>query len=66
VEVSLGAKLDGGLEVLGGLAEGDRVVTSANFLLDSESSLRAALARLAPGASPPGAASPAAPAGHVH
>jgi Cu(I)/Ag(I) efflux system membrane fusion protein len=66
VEVSLGAKLDGGLEVLGGLAEGDRVVTSANFLLDSESSLRAALARLAPGASPPGAASPAAPAGHLH
>ena len=32
-----------GFEVLSGLAEGDRVVTSANFLLDSESSLKAAL-----------------------
>ena len=30
-----------------GLAEGDRVVTAANFLLDSESSLRAALSAMA-------------------
>jgi RND family efflux transporter MFP subunit len=43
-EVRLGAKTDGGQQVIGGLAAGDRVVTSANFLLDSESSLRAALA----------------------
>jgi hypothetical protein len=28
-----------------GLASGERVVVSANFLLDSESSLRAAIAR---------------------
>ena len=34
-------------EVLGGLAEGDAVVTRANFLIDSESRLRASLARLA-------------------
>jgi len=31
-------------EVLGGLAEGEEVVTSANFLIDSESRFRAALA----------------------
>ena len=33
-------------QVLRGLSEGDRVVTSANFLLDSESSLKAALASM--------------------
>lgn len=32
------------VEVLDGVAEGDRVVVSANFLIDSESQLRAALA----------------------
>ena len=35
-----------GYQVLRGLAKGDRVVTSANFLLDSESSLKAALSAL--------------------
>jgi Cu(I)/Ag(I) efflux system membrane fusion protein len=34
------------VEVLEGVAEGDRVVVSANFLIDSESQLRAALAGL--------------------
>jgi membrane fusion protein, copper/silver efflux system len=47
-EVQLGARVGKGYEVLSGLAEGDRVVVSANFLLDSESSLRAALAGAAP------------------
>ncbi len=43
-EVKLGTKVNGsGLQVISGLAEGDRVVTSANFLLDSESSLKAAV-----------------------
>ncbi len=42
VEISIGLKDDGYYEVLAGLAAGDRVVTSANFLLDSESSIRAA------------------------
>jgi membrane fusion protein, copper/silver efflux system len=55
-EVQTGARVGEGFEVLSGLAEGDRVVTSANFLLDSESSLRAALASLAPGE--PGSPSP--------
>jgi RND family efflux transporter MFP subunit len=47
-EVNLGARVGKGFQVLSGLAEGDRVVVSANFLLDSESSLRAALARALP------------------
>jgi Cu(I)/Ag(I) efflux system membrane fusion protein len=43
-EVKLGIKVNSsGLRVVSGLSEGDRVVTSANFLLDSESSLKAAL-----------------------
>jgi RND family efflux transporter MFP subunit len=42
-EVSVGARVAGGYQVLGGLAAGERVVVSANFLLDSESSLRAGL-----------------------
>ena len=42
VEISIGLKDEGYFEVLAGLAAGDRVVTSANFLLDSESSIRAA------------------------
>ncbi len=35
-------------EVLSGLAEGEQVVTSANFLIDSESRFRAALAAFSP------------------
>ena len=44
-EVALGARVAGSYEVRRGLAAGERVVVSANFLLDSESSLRAAIAR---------------------
>ncbi len=43
VEVQVGARANGWYEVLAGLTAGDRVVTSANFLVDSESSLKAAL-----------------------
>jgi len=63
-EVQLGVKLAGGYQVITGLAAGDRVVTSANFLLDSESSLKAALSAMA---SPAPSGSPApSPAGHQH
>jgi Cu(I)/Ag(I) efflux system membrane fusion protein len=41
-EVTLGQKALGYFEVLGGLNEGDTVVTSGNFLVDSESKLRSA------------------------
>jgi RND family efflux transporter MFP subunit len=44
-EVALGARVAGGYEIRRGLSAGERVVVSANFLLDSESSLRAAIAR---------------------
>jgi membrane fusion protein, copper/silver efflux system len=43
-EVKVGVRSGGRAQVLAGLAEGDRVVIRANFLLDSESRLRAALA----------------------
>jgi RND family efflux transporter MFP subunit len=43
-EVKLGARSENYLEVLSGLREGERVVTSANFLIDAESNLKAAIA----------------------
>ena len=39
-EVRLGREADGFYEVVSGVAEGDRVVTSANFFVDSESKIR--------------------------
>ncbi len=44
--VTLGARGGGMVEIGSGLAEGDSVVSSATFLLDAESNLRAALATL--------------------
>lgn len=41
--VKLGARANGKVEVLEGLTEGETVVTTANFLLDSESHLQAAI-----------------------
>ncbi len=38
-EVTLGARADGRIQILRGLAEGERVVASANFLVDAESRL---------------------------
>jgi multidrug efflux pump subunit AcrA (membrane-fusion protein) len=46
-EVQPGVKTASGLQILRGVAEKERVVVSANFLLDSESSLRAALSAIA-------------------
>jgi ribosomal protein S27E len=42
-EVTVGQKTEGYYEVLSGLKEGDIVVTSGNFLVDSESRLKSAL-----------------------
>ena len=47
VEIRTGVRSDGYYQVLSGLNEGDRVVTSADFLIDSESSMKAALAAMA-------------------
>ena len=59
-EIALGDRVEGGFVVLSGLADGDRVVTSANFLIDSESSLKAALSTM--GATVPSPAARPAPA----
>jgi Cu(I)/Ag(I) efflux system membrane fusion protein len=42
-EVKVGARGDGYYQIISGLEEGEWVVTSANFLIDSESGFRAAL-----------------------
>jgi Cu(I)/Ag(I) efflux system membrane fusion protein len=63
-EVRLGAEGDGGLrEVLSGLQGGEEVVVSAQFLLDSESRIREAVAKMlrAPAPEPGKEATPPAP-----
>jgi Cu(I)/Ag(I) efflux system membrane fusion protein/cobalt-zinc-cadmium efflux system membrane fusion protein len=45
-EVLLGSRGDGFIQVLEGLAEGEEIVTSAQFLIDSESNLREAINKL--------------------
>jgi len=72
-EVHVGLRLPDRYEILDGLAEGERVITSANFYVDSESKLKAALAQAAERPAPGGgeATTPAAspetpPAGHPH
>ncbi|MFH7326968.1 efflux RND transporter periplasmic adaptor subunit [Desulfurivibrio sp. C05AmB] len=52
VEVRAGTISDDRVEILAGLNPGDEVVVSAQFLIDSESSLRASLTRLEPLAEP--------------
>jgi Cu(I)/Ag(I) efflux system membrane fusion protein len=42
-EVTTGRRGDGYVEVRDGISDGDRVVTAANFLIDAESNLKAAL-----------------------
>ena len=44
--VKLGRRGDGRVEITRGLAENDKVVVSANFLIDAESNLKAALSGL--------------------
>lgn len=46
-EVKAGGKANGYFQVLQGVSEGEWVVTSANFLIDSESKLKAAVAGMA-------------------
>src|SRR5712691_11486546 len=52
-EVQLGSRVEDDFIVLKGLKAGERIVTSANFLIDSESQLQAALGSFVP--PPPGA-----------
>jgi Cu(I)/Ag(I) efflux system membrane fusion protein len=48
-EIRTGAKVDDWYEVLKGLSAGERVVTSANFLIDSESKLKEAIGGMSGG-----------------
>jgi membrane fusion protein, copper/silver efflux system len=57
-EVQLGPQAGDDYVVLKGLKEGERIVTSANFLIDSESQLQAAIGSFVP--PPPGAGAAAA------
>lgn len=57
-DVETGARVGDDLIVLKGLRAGERIVTSANFLIDSESQLQTALGSFAP--PPPGAGQAAA------
>jgi membrane fusion protein, copper/silver efflux system len=50
--VKLGRRGDGRIEIKEGLAENDKVVVSANFLIDAESNLKAALNGLDSGEKP--------------
>jgi Cu(I)/Ag(I) efflux system membrane fusion protein len=56
VEVTLGRSVDNDVEITHGLAEGQKVVTSSQFLIDSEASLKSVLPRLAGPAGTPAAA----------
>lgn len=47
-EVKVGIESNNQYAILSGLKEGDRVVTSAQFLIDSESNLKASFARMQP------------------
>jgi Cu(I)/Ag(I) efflux system membrane fusion protein/cobalt-zinc-cadmium efflux system membrane fusion protein len=58
--VETGPQIDDSVVVLSGLKAGERVVTSANFLVDSEAQLQAAAGAFAPA---PAAPAPGAPPG---
>ncbi len=62
-EVELGQSSGSVVEVLGGLVAGERVVTRANFLIDSESRLRASLDALGSSADGPESARVLPPSG---
>jgi Cu(I)/Ag(I) efflux system membrane fusion protein len=55
--VTVGVRSDDQAQILSGVKAGEAVVIRANFLLDSESRLRAAIAR-APGADTTGRGAP--------
>ncbi len=56
-DVSLGTDLGDSIEVVQGLTEGDQVVASGQFLIDSEARLRSVLGNMSASAAVPGQAS---------
>jgi hypothetical protein len=63
VEVVAGPEIGEHIEIVKGIKEGDRVVTSGQFLLDSEASVRASFSRMQSDGAPP-ATAPSEHAGH--
>jgi RND family efflux transporter MFP subunit len=68
-EVKIGERVENYVVIVSGLRAGEKVVTRANFLIDSESNLRQAVAGMAPGGhaghGAPGASQPEKmPTGH--
>jgi len=61
-EVKTGARTDDAIEILSGVQEGEAVVVAANFLIDAESNLKAAIG----GFAPPPAAATSTPAASGH
>jgi len=59
-EVRLGARSDSYVEVIEGVKDGEPVVVAANFLIDAESNLKAALGGFAAGGSAAASAAPKA------
>jgi membrane fusion protein, copper/silver efflux system len=64
-KVKLGAADGTHVEVMEGLGDGEEVVTRANFLVDSESRLRASLAQKVGPAAPADAGAPMGHEGHI-
>jgi RND family efflux transporter MFP subunit len=61
-EVKVGVRGNGKAQILSGVAAGEKVAVGANFLLDSESKLRAALTKMTGDASAPSQPQPQTPA----
>jgi len=57
-QVKMGIRGEGKVQLMSGVKEGERVVVRANFLLDSESKLRAALTKMTGPGAPPAPQSP--------
>ena len=57
-DVQVGRRAGGYVEVLGGVAKGEKVVVGANFLIDAESNLQAALKAFTNGNGPAAEAKP--------
>jgi Cu(I)/Ag(I) efflux system membrane fusion protein len=64
-DVALGAESGDNVEVTSGLRDGEQVVASGQFLIDSEARLRSVLGNMAASASAPSSAAAATPAVHV-
>ena len=55
-EVKIGARSDAAIEVMEGVKDGEQVVVAANFLIDAESNLKAAISGFSPPDAKPNAA----------